>query len=281
MYDMDCNRLAANFLEGCQLNVISPEIARSGEVAGKRIYDMPLFGFAEAHDDLFGRFKDDEVVSSHYMLPEEWLPGAKTVISFFMPFTEEVKVSNAKDFAYPSHEWLHARIEGQQIISEFSAYLTEYLQKEGFQAVSPLLDSRFRTAMGAHTPGYAFLQKDFASNWSERHTGYVCGLGTFGLSKSFITEKGTAGRLGSVITDAVIAPSGRVYQDLYEYCCFCGECARHCPVGAISPENGKEHQKCSDFLDAVKEKENPYYGCGKCQVAVPCQNQAVRVKVKK
>ena len=41
---------------------------------------------------------------------------------------------------------------------------------------------------------------DYASNWSERHVAYVCGLGTFGC-QGLITSKGLAGRFGSIITD--------------------------------------------------------------------------------
>lgn len=275
MEGIDFDKLAFDFLKECRINVISQETARSEAAAGKKIYDAPVFGFASATDTLFGKLKDDVVVSRYYILPEEWLFGAKTVISFFMPFTEAVKASNTADFTYPSDEWLHARMEGQQIMSHFCSYLTEHLEQAGFLAVCPLQDSRFRSTMGLNTTAYADLQKDFASNWSERHTAYICGLGTFGLSKSFITQKGTAGRLGSIITNALITPSARPYQELYEYCSFCGACAKHCPAGAIDLKNGKNHQKCSDFLEAVKAKENPYYGCGKCQVAVPCQSAAV------
>lgn len=81
----------------------------------------------------------------------------------------------------------------------------------------------------------------YTSNWSERHVAFVCGLGTFGLSKGLITEKGIAGRLGSLIVSEKFAPRTREYTDIYEYCTRCGACIRRCPAGAISLENGKEH----------------------------------------
>ncbi|MGB4438837.1 MAG: 4Fe-4S binding protein, partial [Sedimentibacter sp.] len=54
------------------------------------------------------------------------------------------------------------------------------------------------------------------------------------------------------------------------YCTMCGACANNCPVNAISIENGKDHKKCAAFLDLTAEKFKPRYGCGKCQVSVPC-----------
>lgn len=71
------------------------------------------------------------------------------------------------------------------------------------------------------------------SLWSERHAAYVCGLGTFGLSKGLITKKGIAGRFTSLITDLPLLADERAYTDVYEYC--------------------------------------TRYGCGLCQVRVPCE----------
>ena len=40
----------------------------------------------------------------------------------------------------------------------------------------------------------------------------------------------------------------------------------------ISLENGKDHLICSKFLKTTKEKYKPRYGCGKCQINVPCES---------
>ncbi|MCL2760544.1 MAG: 4Fe-4S binding protein, partial [Desulfuromonadales bacterium] len=111
----------------------------------------------------------------------------------------------------------------------------------------------------------------YTSNWSERHIGFVAGLGTFGLSKGIITEKGMAGRMTSVITDLTLPVIKRAYKNTYEYCTMCGACVKNCPAKAISVKTGKDHKTCSNFLEMVKEKEPPYYACGKCQVKVPCE----------
>lgn len=56
----------------------------------------------------------------------------------------------------------------------------------------PGLDARFvKIVADRNFTGYAGIsEKTFGSNWSERHAAYVCGLGTFGLSKGLITDKG-------------------------------------------------------------------------------------------
>ncbi|MDR3200897.1 MAG: 4Fe-4S binding protein, partial [Spirochaetales bacterium] len=100
---------------------------------------------------------------------------------------------------------------------------------------------------------------------------YACGLGTFSLSRGLITKKGVAGRFGSVITSLAIPATGRPYSGLYDYCTNCGACLRNCPVRAISRENGKDHVPCSRFLNKTRAENAPYYGCGKCQTATPCE----------
>jgi len=111
------------------------------------------------------------------------------------------------------------------------------------------------------------------SNWSERHITYACGLGTFGLSKGIITKKGVSGRLGSILTDLDLPKDKRGYKDIYEYCTMCGLCIDRCPAHAISIEDRKNSSSCSNFLNKVMEKHNPRYGCGKCQVSVPCESE--------
>jgi len=143
----------------------------------------------------------------------------------------------------------------------------DLLADAGYRSLVPLLDKRLKVGTeGNH----------FTSNWSERHVAFACGLGTFGLSKGIITKKGTCGRLGSVITELELQSSGRPYKETYEYCKMCGTCITHCPVHAIT-EEGKKNPPCSKFLDAVMKKHTPRYGCGKCQVNVPCESSIATI----
>lgn len=231
------------------------------------MYDRPIFAFASAKDEYFTRLKLPAAIGEHLMLPREWLPEAKTVISFFLPFSREVKEGNKKDMVWPSAEWLHARIEGQVFINHLCLYLKSKLEKAGYKSLVPALDDRFWTSI--NKPDNKGV---FTSNWSERHAAFICGLGTFGLSKGLITSKGVAGRFGSIITELYLSPTKRDYEDIYQYCSNCGKCIENCPVQAISMEGGKDHALCSEFLDRTKEEYKPRYGCGKCQVGVPCES---------
>lgn len=167
---------------------------------------------------------------------------------------------------WPSEGWLHGRIEGQALLEKLCMKLKSELINEGYNTVIPVLDKRFWS-----NSNRSKYEIKFTSNWSERHVAFICGLGTFGLSKGLITKRGTAGRFGSVITELYLEPDMREYKNIFEYCSMCGKCAKNCPVGAISIEYGKNHIKCSKFLDQTAEKCKPRYGCGKCQVDVPCE----------
>jgi epoxyqueuosine reductase QueG len=252
-------------------NYVDKNIALTADLADMQIFEEPLVGFAAAGDAYFKKFKAGSIIGEHFMLPEEWNQEAKTVISFFLPFTERVKAANKKIPDWPANEWLHARIEGQSYIAEICGYLKNILEAEGYVTAVPFLDKRFSTK--SPVTADRSEQGYYTSNWSERHAAFVCGLGTFGLSKGLITAKGIAGRFGSLITGAYFEPSKRAYSSVYEYCSRCGACAKNCPVQAISLEQGKKHAPCSDFLGRTMKKHNPRYGCGKCQVKVPCENK--------
>jgi epoxyqueuosine reductase QueG len=260
------------FIQNAPGNFVQKELALKPSLAGMRIFDDPLTGYASAGDRYFAEAKKPEIIGEHFLTPDEWLSGAKTVISVFLPFTRLVCLANRQNKAWPADEWLHARIEGQAFQNIICSFTVDFLEKEGLSALAPMIDSRFKT--GSPVTHDKAEQAFYTSNWSERHAAYAAGLGTFGLSKGLITRKGVAGRFISIITSAFFEPDKRPYTNIYDYCINCGACIRNCPVGAISADMGKMHQPCSDFLDKVKETQAPRYGCGKCQVNVPCEDKA-------
>jgi epoxyqueuosine reductase QueG len=87
-----------------------------------------------------------------------------------------------------------------------------------------------------------------------------------------ITRAGSAGRFGSVVTDAVLEPTPRTYQGPTDHCGRCGACIERCPCGAIGPE-GKDNLACKKYLDQTLGLYSPRYGCGKCQTGVPCEGR--------
>lgn len=277
MKKQDIIKMAVNFIRYSEDNSIKKEIALSDAVVGMKIFDDPIFAFGDADDNYFQLLKDPSIIGEHFMPPEEWLSQAKTVVSFFLPFNELVRTSNREDKRWPSAGWLHGRIEGQAFLNKLCQYLNNELQKAGYKSLVPSLDERFRSKSGYEKDSvkknsYEECLPCFTSNWSERHVAYVCGLGTFGLSKGLITIRGVAGRFGSIVTDLYIKPDCREYKNVSEYCSKCGECVNQCPENAISLENGKNHLICSEFLNKIKEKYKPRYGCGKCQINVPCES---------
>ena len=268
MYENELNKYLAT------VDRLDPVKALRPELAGMTIFETPLWGYADAGDPLFQQFHDDyDVTYGNFLPPHSWLPAAATVVSVFFPFSTAVKKSNASDMSFPSDEWLHARIEGQQIINQCSGYLLDLLKSGGFDAVAPSIDPRFSASVGTWIEGDSDPgNHDYFSNWSERHVAFAAGLGTFGLSRGLITEKGMAGRFTSVITDMKFSPTPRPYTGIYEYCSRCGACIRNCPVNAIDMNEGKDHTLCSEFVDMTHSRSENRYGCGKCQVKVPCQD---------
>jgi epoxyqueuosine reductase QueG len=277
MNKQDISRILNDFVNDDPGNRVPRELALRPELAGLKIMGEPLVGFGDPEDAAFRRIKEPQVVGEHFILPGEWLPGVKTVISLFFPFSPEVKKSNGANMDWPSDEWLHGRIEGQAFLFAACRHVQSYLEGRGFNCLVPSLDSRF-VSSGAQTGGEPppngedQQQHYYTSNWSERHVAHVCGLGTFGLSRGLITAKGIAGRFGSILTSAYFESDKRPYTRYDEYCTRCGACVRNCPVKAITLERGKRHPPCAAFVDFTLEKHNPRYGCGKCQVGVPCEN---------
>ncbi|HQE66165.1 MAG TPA: 4Fe-4S binding protein [Bacillota bacterium] len=268
----DIIKASAYFVENSKDNYITKHAAISDKVAGMKIFEEPIFAFGSADDEYFSLLKKPSVIGKHFLLPKEWLPQSETVISFFLPFSEAVRKGNAEDRVWPSEEWLHGRIEGQIMVNSLCLYLKSLLTSAGYDCIIPSLDERFwsitKPESTSSHPGVSF-----SSNWSERHAAFVCGLGTFGLSKGLISKKGMSGRIGSIITELFLPPDNREYTGIYEYCSMCGTCVKNCPVNAISIEKGKNHNQCSDFLNKISARYKPRYGCGKCQVAVPCESE--------
>jgi len=231
---------------------------------GMRIWNEPLVAFADAGDFMFERLRDPAVGMPAFRPPGEWLPGAKTVISYFLPFSEEVRSSNYRP-GLPSQEWCSARIEGEAFNDNLRRFLVAHLEALGYRAVAPAL------AQG-YTAG------EFTSNWSERHVAFTAGLGTFGLSRSLITQQGSAGRFGSIVTDLDVEATPRSYVTHYSHCPWlnrgeCGACIDRCPSGAITPE-GKDKKVCKRYIDeVVRPMFHPRYGCAKCQTRVPCETR--------
>jgi len=265
-------------------------VNRLASFGGEAIFEEPLVGFADGDDPLFEEYK--KVVHEEHFTPREILarhlaetmkkektgPRNVSVISFVLPVHPETLRVNALEKEGPSLRWNHTRWQGQDFILQLSSYLVSLLEEMGIDAVAPELSPFFKIMV---------LPDGFASNWSHRHMAYAAGLGTFSLNEGFITKKGMAMRLGSVVAGMKLTPSVRAYEHFRANCLFyagekCGKCISRCPGGALS-EKGHDKRKCFDVLYAMQKPwldgaHGPgyigkYAGCGLCQTGVPCADR--------
>ncbi|MCL2226364.1 MAG: epoxyqueuosine reductase [Oscillospiraceae bacterium] len=255
----------------------SLKIDEGNMLKGMRFFQRPIFSAAKADDPDFLVIKQPKVVGEHHFMPKDWLPGAKTVISVFLPIERSTVEANKKDPVEPALEWVYTRVDGQQFLLALGAHIRDALIAEGYKAVTPYTEDRFIMRVGGEATSGTEHIPQFSSNWSERHVGVAAGLGTFGLSTNFISRAGSAGRLISVVTDWEAEPDKKDYSDWLGYCNRCKACIRLCPPQAhFEDKEGKDHAACGAFIGKVSEKHAPRYGCGKCMVNVPCEDRAMR-----
>ena len=268
------------FIEGVITKFIQESPANRRKVDGGRYWQTALVGFASGEDPLFNRYK--KIIGEFHFTPQEIFeltfggrrPSKElSVISWALPTSEDIRKSNRKETRYPSLLWAHARDFGEQFNVKLRNHIVSVLKKKGYKAVAPM-NSPFWKRLRSPEVG-------IASNWSERHIAYACGLGAFGLSDGLITAKGKAMRVGSVVTDLALNPSEKIYPHhkancLYYFNRTCKTCATRCPAGAIT-EKGHDKDKCFEYTYSVigKAKKGEYgvtiAGCGLCQTKVPCE----------
>jgi epoxyqueuosine reductase QueG len=239
---------------------------------GVRFFEPPLIGIANASDLLFKELKKREVVGEVHFLPRELLPQACSVVSYFLPYSREIRQSNYQK-KIVSEEWMHSRFLGEAFNNKVRKFLVELLVALGGQAISPVLEEKYHV-------DYEY----YRSNWSERHVAFTAGLGTFGLNRGLITQKGISGRFGSAITTLKLEETPRPYENVFQYCPWmkdgsCGSCIERCPAGAITDKGMDKHRCRQHLLNSeqareAKEKFNyTYNACGKCLTNVPCEDR--------
>ncbi|MDP4127775.1 MAG: epoxyqueuosine reductase, partial [Bacillota bacterium] len=143
----------------------------------------PIIGFADAKDELFPKLK--EIIGPSHALPSDLVPNAKSVITFFIPYSKEIVESNIAE-EESSRMWDISYIETNNLIDDLTKYLYEKITAKGFK--SSLIP-----------PTYNYDEVKLISDWSHRSVAYISGIGKFGLNNMFITESGCCGRLGSVV----------------------------------------------------------------------------------
>jgi epoxyqueuosine reductase QueG len=189
-----------------------------------------------------------------------------------LPQREAVRTANRRAKRYPSEAWARIRVYGEEFNVALRRHLADGLKKAGHAAIAPMLVSNWTIVKSERF--------SYASCWSERHAAHAAGLGTFGLCDGLITAKGKAMRVGSVVARISLQPTPRPYSNHRAYCLFfangtCGKCMDRCPARAIT-RTGHDKEKCRQHLARSREYvKKAYkfegYGCGLCQVGVPCE----------
>jgi len=243
-------------------------------------WDSSLVGFASGADPIWQQYKEYvgafhwtpwEVFNQH--CPKETISAEQlTVVSWILPQRELVRKANRKAKKFPAEEWARIRVYGEKFNMALRGHVVKRLEQEGYGAIAPMA-----------APNWTIVKSkrfSYASSWSERHAAHAAGLGTFGLCDGLITARGKAMRAGSVVAKISIKPTPRPYADHQAYCLYyaagtCGKCIDRCPAHAIT-KKGHDKEKCRQYLarsraHIKKTYEFEGYGCGLCQVDVPCE----------
>jgi epoxyqueuosine reductase QueG len=222
-------------------------------------YRRPLVAFTSSDDPRFGELR--QWVDPDHMLPRDLLPGARSVVAFFLPFSPQVVEANSKDRRFVSYEWTQAYVETNALISRITDRLIELLAQKGVQAA-------------AEPPTNNFDPVTLVSRWSHKSVAVIAGLGSFGLHHQVITDSGCCGRFGSLVLDAElpVTPAPPRERCLYFHDESCLECVQACPAAALGLDNRIDKQACRWYLLNMAGKHaTPAVAdvCGKCSTG-PC-----------
>ena len=161
---------AREFLREEPLNYVSEADALAPEVVGIKLFEDPIVGVADIDDELFEKLKEEGVVGPHYLSAKDWMPEGKRVVSFFLPYSEDVKKGNRPAWnGNPPPHMVHGRVQGQKAINSWADKVCDFVRAQGFKALIPMEDKRFEHHLTPKEEG----AKCFTSNWSERHTAYI------------------------------------------------------------------------------------------------------------
>ncbi len=235
------------------------------------VVDAPIYGFAAADDPIFDTFKDPRINGECWIGPKEWMPEAKTVVVFFFAFSEEVRVRHRASDEIMDEAWVTGYGQHGKVLVPFAKAMKAALEDAGVKVINPTWDMEHKPVT---TPVNNDGEEDlhWSVSWSTRHVAYAAGLGTFGVHRHIITEKGCCGAMVTLILDCALEPTKRPYTDPYEYCIRCGACTHRCPVDAISMEHLRNLKKCSEHTKELFEQFKKG-NCGKCMVRVPCEDR--------
>ena len=223
------------------------------------LYREAIVGFSAADDERYDKLK--EIVGPWVKNPNELLAEAKSVISYFVPFTKEL--ANApKNSSVVSELWAEAYVDFNAYFDIVSEAVAELLHELGFASVK---------IKAAKTYDPELLQ----SMWSHKSAAVIAGIAAFGANRTAITEKGCGGRYCSVITSAELKSDKPAIENkcLYYKNGSCGLCFKVCPAKAFTAQ-GFDKFACNAELKKNEQHLKQTAGinagvCGKCLSVCP------------
>jgi len=205
------------------------------------------------------------IAADDHNQPTDLLPGARSVIVFYIPFIKELVKENRKG-ERPCRNYGLAYVQTNDLIGRLTEALGDLLTEHGF--ISGL------------TPAtHNFDETKLMARWSHKHLGHLAGLGRFGVHHMMITPVGCTGRMGSLVSDAELGDHPLIKTS--EACLLkagkeCGQCIKVCPVEALSDSDFErklcwdrlnDNRRVLDYLDDLPESTHV---CGKCAALMPC-----------
>ncbi|MFH1501622.1 MAG: hypothetical protein ABIG03_01115 [Candidatus Eisenbacteria bacterium] len=108
------------------------DMARSSDGATR--YREPIVGFAAADDPRFVELR--RLVDPDVLMPSDVLPEARSVASFFLPFSEDVVAANRADGRSVARGWAVAYVETNALLASIASRLIERLGRMSVRAAA-------------------------------------------------------------------------------------------------------------------------------------------------
>ena len=222
---------------------------------------LPFVGVSDARDPCYAWLKGE--LGEWTMAPVEILPSARSVISYFVPYSKQAAASPLSKDA-PFALWAAAYELCDRAITQLDERLIRLLESAGHEAVQP-------------PKKVDFVDGEARPRWSHKSAAVISKVGSFGVNRVIMTEKGSSGRLSSIITSASIPPGGCARPPLCEGVngLVCSRCIEACPAGALS-RDAINRSACRAHLAANAESIKARYPdapaanvCGRCIAACP------------
>lgn len=250
---MDSSEAAALIWE-----TITHEISTQDLITG---YREPIIGIVPADDPGFGSLSS--LVGFNHFLPGDLLPGARSIVCFFLPFFPDIVYANQAHKDIVAREWAIAYQETNMLINQITSGLSKKLRDHGIRAAAEPATGNFdHTALKSH--------------WSHKSIAVMSGIGSFGLHQLVITDAGCAGRFGSFVVDVELPITTPPQKERCEYYATgaCLDCVLACPVQALAEEEPFNRQECwqqclrnGEYFQDIGDE---VHICGKCAVLGPC-----------